>query len=552
MSPSNSDGAKRQRRIGSRSCDACRIRKVKCTEIAPCQRCVATGIDCTFNKTQSQRGPRTLRAKTLEQIRNVSRPKSSPAPPLQQPVTVTPQGIPVESLVVRLCIYRLRLYPVWPIVAVEEIITALNHDTQHGQAYMLASALGAATMAQLKLDRFKDAGINDDYTAGNFRDECERMTRAINSASANLNRLQTSFFLHIYHENQVPGGTESLIYLREAITLAQIMGLHRPSSYLTLPQAEDRLGRRILWLLFVTERGVAMLHRLPVVLRSAEKLPALDINGNDDGPHVLPAFKKLVNLFWIFDQSRAFDILQDAADDMDGSFSCPNHESLKALQMRLQEAAAETGNESNDVQKADICITRQWMQILIWRAMLGSGYWDSDAGNLASGVTGPIHIARELLDELSRLPSTALEAHGPGIEFKIFEVASAVADSLNLVGSQPSDILLRLQRFLATSRGGNINLLGLLATRIAHMEPPSHQLTFGSPESHGIEEMTDEDDSRQPPASPWQSLVAAAGLEQQSLSYGEATSDLSADGGFAEILGSQNWLRGPNSSGCGV
>ncbi|KAK4225998.1 major facilitator superfamily domain-containing protein [Podospora fimiseda] len=461
------DGNKRldfrfQRRIGSRSCDACRIRKVKCTEAAPCQRCIATGIDCTFNKTQAQRGPRSLRAKTLEEIRNVQ----------------SPRRIPVESLVVRLCIYRLRLYPVWPIVAVEEVITALNGG-QHGETRMLAAALGAATMAQLKLDRFKDSGINDNLTAADFRDECQRIRETPDGASANIDRLQTSFFLHIYHENQLPGGTESLMYLREAITLAQILGLHRPSSYLALSPTEDRLRRRILWLLFVTERGVALLYRLPIVLRSAEKLPPLDIDWDD----ILPAFKKLVNLFWIFDQSRAFDILQDATDD-----TAPSPETLKALQRRLREVA-ETGNESNDIQKADICITRQWMQILIWRAMLGNGHWGD----------GPVQIAQDLLDEISRLPNTALEAHGPGIEFKIYEIASAVADSLNLANSRPSDILVRLQRFLA----GNTNLLGRLAAR---MEPLSR--------------VVEED-----PDSPWESLIAAA--EQQS--------------------DDQPWLFGPNS-----
>ncbi|KAK0701461.1 hypothetical protein B0T21DRAFT_417171 [Apiosordaria backusii] len=557
MSPGNSTGPSRQRKIGSRSCDACKIRKLKCTETAPCQRCVAAGLDCTFNKTQSTRGPRTLRTRTLQQIQNATQFQQPASPPLHQPPsinvtvnTVTPPAISVESLVVRLCIYRLRLFPVWPIVAVEQVIAALHRDPHDVETYTLAVAIGAATMAQLKLSRFKDPNITDSLPAAALQDECQRTRRSLNSGGANLSRLQTSFFLHIYHENQIPGGAESLMYLREAITVAQIMGLHRASAYLGLPPAEDRLRRRILWLLFVTERGVAMLHRLPVALTSAEKFPPLDtISGSDDGPYVLPAFKKLVNLFWIFDRSRAFDVLQDAADDMDASVSSPNHEALRNLQKRLQEAHLETENEANDIQKADISITRQWMQILIWRATQGKAYWTANDSS-----TGPIQIAQELLNDISKLPNTALEAHGPGIEFKVYEIASAVADSLNFTNSRPDDILLRLQKFLATCRGGNINLLALLAARIAQRQSLyslslPRQFDLSLPQLQVTEEViTDADGNEQPLSSPWLSLVAAAELKQQSLfSYAQHISLLSDGSALAEMLDHQDWLLVPKS-----
>ncbi|KAK0653994.1 hypothetical protein QBC41DRAFT_288123 [Cercophora samala] len=560
MSPSGASRPSKQRKIGSRSCDACKIRKVKCTETAPCQRCLTAGLDCTFNKTPSTRGPRTLRTRTLQQIQNATRPQppvSTPSPSQQSSVPVNTTSllaVSVESLVVRLCIYRLRLFPVWPIVAVEQVIAALHRDSHDVETYTLAVAISAATMAQLKLSRFKDPNITDSLSATTLHDECQRTRRTLNTASASLNRLQTSFFLHIYHENQIPGGAESLLYLREAITVAQIMGLHRASSYLGLPPSEDRLRRRILWLLFVTERGVAMLHRLPVALTSAEKFPPLDtVSGPDDGPYVLPAFKKLVNLFWIFDQSRAFDILQDAADDLGGS-SSPNHEALRALQRRLQEAHLETENDGNDIQKADISITRQWMQILIWRATQGHAYWTSN--DASTNIAGPIQIAQQLLDDISKLPNTALEAHGPGIEFKVYEIASAVADSLNYSNARPGDvllrpgdILLRLQRFLATCRGGNINLLGLLAARIAQGQSLSSysipRQFDPRPATPVVEEVTTDADSDElPPSSPWLSLVAAAELES---SYAQQIGLLSSGQALAELLDSQDWLLAPES-----
>ncbi|KAK3313275.1 hypothetical protein B0H66DRAFT_565746 [Apodospora peruviana] len=600
----------KQRKIGSRSCDACKIRKVKCTEVPPCERCQAIGIACTFNKTPSTRGPRSLRAKTLQQIQEVQQkqPTDSSAPtkiPEATPSNNRPE-ITVESLVLRLCIYRLRLFPVWPILAVEEVIAALQRDAHDVETFALAVAVGAATMAQLKLgQRFDDdntGGFDDKASAACLEAECQRIrrTQSLDSGPANLNKLRTSFFLHIYHENQEPGGPKSLLYLREAITLAQILGLHRASSYLTLKDAgEDRLRRRILWLLFVTERGVAMLHKLPIVLTSAEKLPPLDGSGSGDEAHnILPAFRKLVDLFRTFDQSRAFEILQDATDNIQVTARSFNHETFNDLRTRLQHAPfLEMENGSNDIQKADICVTRQWMQVLIWRAALSNWAADStphhrDSSSSVSLVAAPLQIAQEFLDFISLLPSAALEAHGPAIEFKVYEIASAVADSvtgrLNTTTSslsmpvnvQPSDILIRLQRILATSRGGNSSLLGRLTTRIAQLKvPPSYMTTGlipGPTEQPTIVEVIEEDDevaeyawssslnlnsgqlgdspqSRplQSSYSPWLSLVAAAEVEQQSIStplpYGTDPSGTSAAPvtGLGNIRPVSNWYTQP-------
>jgi hypothetical protein len=577
----------KQRKIGSRSCDACKIRKVRCTELPPCERCVAIGIDCTFNKTQSTRGPRTLRAKTLQQIQEAQqnggaydngRVYATTTPTAQMPLPTgtassttpgansggTPEtttthsepdtsmphggiygpppghatpshGITVESLVLRLCIYRLRLFPVWPIIAVEEIIASLQRDAHDLETYALALSVGAATMAQLKLDRFRDAGINDVVTASVLERECQRVRDRL-PAAAGLHALRTSFFLHIYHENQQPGGTRSLLYLREAVTLAQVMGLHRPSTYPSLDASEGRVRRRILWLLFVTERGVAMLHRLPVVLRSAERLPPLDGDGPDEEAHILPAFKRLVNLFWTFDRSGAFDIIQDAADDSgSGGRGVASPELLAALQRRLQEEDPLDGDDGgSDVQRADIAATRQWMKVLVWRATLG-GWRANSSANSASSTPAfsPIQIAHEFLELISRLPSAALEAHGPALEYKVYEIASAVADAIpaqldtavQSLNVRPADILMRLQRILATSRGGNNSLLGLLAARIAQVEAPQFAVVadyaFPPGPARRVEEVVDDEwqqeGQQRTPSSPWQSLVAAAELEQQSM-----------------------------------
>ncbi|EFQ35231.1 fungal specific transcription factor domain-containing protein [Colletotrichum graminicola] len=528
------------RKIGKRACDACKIRKIKCTEVPPCDGCVAIRTACTFNKVPATRGPRNLRAKTIRQIAQAQQESAAAPPSSDSPtgdgaaVASTPAGAaapsrsslspdgassegagdptgrlrlvrqettalqaqrtPSASLVLRLCIYRLRLFPVWPIIAVEEIMASLSRDADDLDSYVLANAVGAATIAQLKLTTTDN---DDPATASSMEAECQRSRMALQEREGgppmNLNWLRTSFFLHVYHENQQPGGAKSLLYLREAITIAQIMGLHKESSYMALPLPEQQMKRRILWLLFVTERGVAMLHKLPVVLKSNIRFPSLDGSGvGEDEGHVLPAFKKLANLFWIFDQSGAFDILQNSDDEdamwsMADGLQTASRACLDVVQRKLQEIPLDS-DASNDVQRADIVVTRQWMQAVLWKVTMNHGRpWssgdcsnDNNTNNNSTNVTSlshPIHIAKEFLQLISQLPSTAIEAHGPGIEFKIYEIASAVTDAVannfRLPRSStdgPRDILLQLQRVLASCRGGNKALLEMLCARISEIQ----------------------------------------------------------------------------------
>jgi hypothetical protein len=150
------------------------------------------------------------------------------------------------------------MFPVWPVVKVEEVIASLQRNEEDIETYALATAVGAATVSQLKLTR---SALGGDVVTGEMMEaECQRARGLIKEESqVNLTALRIAFFLHVYHENQVAGGLKSLLYLREAITIGQMMGLHKESSYITLSADEQQIRRRILWLLFVTERYVSTL-----------------------------------------------------------------------------------------------------------------------------------------------------------------------------------------------------------------------------------------------------------------------------------------------------
>ncbi|KAK8110846.1 NADP-dependent oxidoreductase domain-containing protein [Apiospora kogelbergensis] len=463
-----------------RACDACKIRKIKCSETSPCNGCTASGIACTFRKLQATRGPRSLRAKTIRKISETQVDSSSSQEDtcirghssdssVQNGMEKGPRagnGSDISSLLQALDVYRLRLYPIWPIIDVEKIRNGLV--SANAAAYiLLATAIRLATVAQLQGE-----AISPDDVPPSSLEHCD---------SLDLDGLRISFFLHIYHENKSPGNSKSLIYLRQALTLAQIMRLDREASYDGLPESEQEMRRRVLWLLFVTERGVAMLHKLPVLLKPNVGFP---VPRGHDRTDVLPAFLKLVNLFWVFDQSGVFEILQNSDSDL-SNMTATARDCLDLLQTRLQDSAADY-EPSNDIQRADIFVTRQWMRAVLWRA----------AAKLGATLTiNPVLVGREFLDFVSQLPQAALEAHGPTIEAKTYDIATAVIEAAASQAparsdDRPEEVLQGLQRLLSSSRGGNKALLASLYFKMATMPM---ELPPVLPGPRIVEDVTDHD-----------------------------------------------------------
>jgi len=224
-----------------------------------------------------------------------------------------------------------------------------------------------------------------------------------------------------------------------------------------------------------------MLHKLPPILSSNVLFPSLD---KDDEVSILPAFRKLANLFWLLDQSGAFYILLNSETDI---FDDANEECLASLQNHLLHVQPD-GPSVTDVQRADLCVTRQWMRIVLWRVSKNTGPF-------------PIQVGKEFLDSISQLPDSAIESHGPAMELKMYEIANSVANaisqcqsdgiSFDTINSNPFATLNGIYGLLSNCRGGNADLLCRLREKIAVVKKsssaaqPRPQITDTSSWSHG-------------------------------------------------------------------
>lgn len=146
------------------------------------------------------------------------------------------------------------MYPVWPIIKVERLVAALQKPDPDIEVFALGYAVAAATIAQIKP---APSLRPENVTAEMMESRCQyARTQCKKTAAPNITTLRIAFFLHVYYENQMPGGLQSILYLREAITISQMIGLHRESYYVNVAQEEQQIRRRTFWLLFVTERYV--------------------------------------------------------------------------------------------------------------------------------------------------------------------------------------------------------------------------------------------------------------------------------------------------------
>lgn len=62
----------RKRKTNVRACDACAIRKVKCSLNRPCTHCVTNNLKCTQLRERKKSGPKNLHRKTLDSINSLS------------------------------------------------------------------------------------------------------------------------------------------------------------------------------------------------------------------------------------------------------------------------------------------------------------------------------------------------------------------------------------------------------------------------------------------------------------------------------------------------
>lgn len=160
-------------------------------------------------------------------------------------------------------------------------------------------------------------------------------------------------------------------------------------------------------------RGISIKYKLPVTIKATIRFPS---TVDTDEHEVLLAYQKLISMFWHFDKSGVFDMLDNYGFDLSKVASRQSVENgtFALLQKQLNDNEVET-RSLNAVQALDIIVTRHWMRIILWRLAQSHGFFSQDPEASVNQENNPITIARELLEAVTHADKAVIEAHGPAL-----------------------------------------------------------------------------------------------------------------------------------------
>src|ERR1700761_2818633 len=243
-----------------KACDACHRRKGKCTGDQPCVNCAHTNLLCTYLAVPQKKGPKGSRGKVISGIRNTqkeanpSKTSASAARPPTRESSLDSKTSPSSppnaqnvSLLSRQTIENCMDFyfssmstTAWILHrgALKDTIT--SYLATDPEVYCLTGSLCAFVMVQPGMNLAVAPGShyageppeNRYGYAYMILNDVIRTRKSINYVdSPTLKSVQTSFFLFSCYftlERQ----NECWFHLREAATLAHLMGMHQEATYL--------------------------------------------------------------------------------------------------------------------------------------------------------------------------------------------------------------------------------------------------------------------------------------------------------------------------------
>ncbi|EPE33942.1 Zn2/Cys6 DNA-binding protein [Glarea lozoyensis ATCC 20868] len=528
------------------ACDCCHARKIRCDGQNPCSNCQMTILACTYLAVPKKKGPKGKRvfrdgAKEGKRVKKLrmgqGNSKVHTSPPNHQTnrtrmPSESTEGIITEEngfkpsalitdAVITSCVdaFFTHKYPIMPILEHESVNAALPNIRQSPERYALITSLCAGIVQQPEIIASpiataygsQEIPLLELPASEHFIQETVRARQYCNYIdSPTLETVQTSFFL--FAALFCLGKDNSAwFYIREAMTVLQLLRLHEEDTYQNLAEPYATYSRRTFWLLFITERAYALQRHRPLTLQRTISLPTVS-----PGPEsiILSGFLDLVSLFQNFDDEfLSLWNLSTTVGASSGSSASP--QSLIQLQDILKFAIPNV-SQRTEVQQADLLISRQWLKTMVWQLCVTKGLLSSAPSNEAMSFQYPVTIARDVVFVSRNLSPKALEANGVGILEKIFDIGCSLADVLQLQPNHmyasameigPRDYLMEMVRLLSIGRNslgvqgaaGGINggekFLRLLARKAEDCLNPriSRGSLSDSDESRCIEEIDDDE-----------------------------------------------------------
>ncbi|BCS26789.1 Zn(II)2Cys6 transcription factor [Aspergillus puulaauensis] len=442
-------------------CDQCRARRVRCDGLLPCSPCQHTRLACKREYVRKQRGPKGGSGKKIEELRVAQNEELKDH--------LCPENVP---RLMKRCVdvYLRQMYPVMPLCRPSTLVQWAGRplELEPNEESMLFALCALVTA-------FLCGRSESIIGCGEWASASQRLLEKSLSMRSAYNFIEdgtvltllASFFVAVTHF-ELHNARQSWFYLREAITLAQALGLHTDEFYCGLDYVDAFYCRRIYNILFVTERSFAIARQKPVFLQGPlELLPVPESDaGLEEQPEIDLEFRQLVRVY------------SEIGIDFFHFWSRTGSNSSKSWKLRGSDLRLNSDYcvAMSETQKADILVTQHWLDLILWRAALEQGLLSTGAESRSRTFSYPEDIALSLLKTLTALPQESVEVHGLGIFEKINDVGNTLADfiqcSTNLTGwtattAQNLDRLGSIQKHLSLSPNSHTLFAGSLGRRLA-------------------------------------------------------------------------------------
>ncbi|KAH6652353.1 hypothetical protein BKA67DRAFT_593847 [Truncatella angustata] len=456
-----------------RACDACHRRKVKCDGVNPCRNCSSAQLTCTYNAIPQKKGPKGSRAKVISELRETQRATSLSAkvqsrlnglasPPCA-PSMAPNHGILAPELVKEAIDFFFgNMYSIMPILSKQRLEQQAIYMEQSLDTYCMVASLSAFMLLQPGFivpggdPLFEHPGAN--ITSSQLlMEEAIRVRKGYEyTETPTLNTLCTSYFLFgCYYALEMHD--KAWYHLREATTLAHMVGMTQEDKYMQFDTIEGSRRRRLYWQLFITERAYALKYGRPMSLPATINPPNLADDPTDPLAHQLNNHIILVNLFRPFDDT--FMLLWNKTR----SECTPAY--LAALQKQLSEIHLPYGADS------DIRANQSWLKTVAWNMSVQNGM--SPGSDDMASYQYPIDMSRDLTSITSQFSTPSTELLGVPLAAKLLDVSCNLADVLSMMPSSgdpfsitPQQQLQSLLQLCSVLRGGEHHFMHLLLNKV--------------------------------------------------------------------------------------
>ncbi|OGM43078.1 amylase cluster transcriptional regulator AmyR [Aspergillus bombycis] len=465
------------------ACDNCRRRKIKCSRELPCDKCQRLLLSCSYSDVLRRKGPKFRTLYPLAPIHPLaSRPRPltkewlPPDPaachlasPTSPPFTVVdaqyphpdfsesftrlpppdlvsspdstnslfdsstigalpaPRRLSPPILLAHVNVFFKYLFPIMPIVRQDQLQQDCHQPERLSpQRYAFIASLCAATHIQLKLDGAAPGPDSATATIDGhpMLSGAELLAEAVRARKdynvvdeINMENLLTSFFLFAAYGN-LDRQDQAWFYLSQTMSMVFTLGLQRESTYSKLSVEEAEEKRRVFWLLFVTERGYALQQAKPVMLRNSIHKPQVLCS---DDPILAYGFINLINVF-----EKLSPNLYDWVSAGGGSSADGETPPTSSIQCSLAKQISLEG--VSEIQKVDILITQQWLQAMMWKLSMTHATQPGSRDDAVLPFHLPVLVGKAVMGVIAAASQGAVDAHGIGMEQKLYDLGTSVAD----------------------------------------------------------------------------------------------------------------------------